>query len=317
MNDWTSVLSLGLVHPVAFPETLGGRGPILDTVRKIVEDPFFGAIEVTWIRDDQERDKVASLLRTGDMEVVYLAGVPILLEGLNLSSPHEESRREAVAAIKPMIDEAQALGASLFLVGSGPDPGPGRRDSAKAQLVKSLGELCAYAQEVPGKPLTVTLENYDRDLDKRFLLGPTQEAVQVARQVRKEHANFGLTIDESHLCQLLEDARRELPDAIDVVVHVHLANCVVDSSLPGYGDQHPRFGAPGSEVDAEKMGSFLSVLDDAGYFKKDLPTRLPVVSLEVKPQGGEEPLAVVANAKRAFARAWAGARRRQERRSTS
>lgn len=304
MNDWASILSLGLVHPIAFPETLGGQGPVLDTVRKIVEDPFFSAIEVTWIRDDEVRDGVASLLRTGDMDVVYLAGVPILLQGLNLSSLHEESRRRAVAALKPLIDEAYALGARLFLVGSGPDPGPGYRDAARAQLVRSLGELCSYAEDVPDTPLTITLENYDRDVDKRFLLGPTREAVEVARLVREEHPSFGLTIDESHLCQLREDAGQELPDAIDVVVHVHLANCVLDSNLQGYGDQHPRFGVPGSEVGIEEMASFLSVLDQAGYFSKPLPTRLPVVSLEVKPLGREESSAVVANAKRTFMRAW-------------
>lgn len=305
MNDWASVLSLGLVHAVAFPEVLGGQGPVLDTVRKIVEDPFFSAIEVTWIRHAEVRDRVASLLRTGDMDVVYLAGVPILLQRLDLSSLHEESRREAVAALKPLIDEAYVLGARLLLVGSGPDPGPGYRDAAKAQLVKSLGELCAYAKEVSDTPLTITLENYDRDVDKRFLLGPTREAVEVARLIRKEHPNFGLTIDESHLCQLREDAGQELPDAMDVVVHVHLANCVLDNNLPGYGDQHPRFGVPGSEVGVEEMASFLSALDQAGYFRKPLPTRLPVVSVEVKPQPGEESLAVIANAKRTFMRAWA------------
>ena len=305
MNDWASILSLGLVHPAAFPEALAGQGSVLDTVRKIVEDPFFSAIEVTWIRDAKVRDRVASLLRTGDMDVVYLASVPILLQRLDLGSVYEESRREAVSALKPLIDEAYALGARLFLVGSGPDPGPGYRDAAKAQLMKSLGELCAYAEEVSDTPLIVTLENYDRDVDKRFLIGPTREAVEVARLIRKEHPNFGLTIDESHLCQLREDAGQELPDAIDVVVHVHLANCVLDSNLPGYGDQHPRFGVPGSEVGAEEMASFLLALDHAGHFRKRLPTRLPVVSLEVKPQGGEESLAVVANAKRAFMRAWA------------
>jgi len=304
MRDWASILSLGLVHPAAFPDALRDPKSVLGTVRKIAEDPLFGAIEITWMRDSELRDEVAFLLNTAGMDVVYLAGLPMQLERLDLGSLHEESRCMAVAALKPLIDEACLLGARLFLVGSGPDPGPAHRSAAKAQLVRSLGQLCAYAEDAADTPLTITLENFDRSVDKRFLVGPTREAVEIARLVRKEHLNFGLTIDESHLCQLQEDAAQELPGAIDVVVHVHLANCVLDESLPGYGDQHPRFGIPGSEVGAEEMTAFLRALERAGYFRKPVPSRLPIVSLEVKPQDGEEPLVVVANAKRTFMQAW-------------
>lgn len=274
-------------------------------MRQIVDDALFSAIEITWIHDDEVRDKVAHLLRTSGMEVVYLAGIPMQLRKVNLSSVSEETRRRAVAEIKPLIDEACTLGACLFLVGSGPDPGPAHRDVAKAQLVRSLGELCAYARQISGERLTITLENFDRDVDKRYLLGPTREAVEVAQMVRKANTNFGLTIDESHLCQLGENPADEVPGAIDVIVYVHLANCVLDNDLPGYGDQHPRFGVPGSEVGVEEMCSFLSVLGQAGYFEKSPPTRLPVVSLEVRPQHGEETATVIANAKRTFMQAWA------------
>ena len=305
MNSWASLFNLGLVHPAAFPEAAGDRDVFLRTIRKIVEDPFFGAIEITQIREDKVRNEVASLLNTGGQEVVYLAAVPILLQQLNLSSPSDIERSKAVSGLKPLIDEAYSIGARLFLVGSGPDPGRSSRENAKRQLVKSLNELCAYARELAEEPLVITLENYDRDIDKRFLLGPTSEAVEVAKRVLEKHPNFGLTIDQSHLYQLGEDPACVLPQAIDVIVHVHLANCALDRSLPWFGDQHPRFGVPGSKVGAKEVTSFLSILMQAGYFEKAHSTTLPVISLEVKPYEKEESDAVVANAKRVFLQAWA------------
>jgi len=127
----------------------------------------------------------------------------------------------------------------------------------------------------------------------------------VARRVLKEHPNFGLTIDQSHLYQLGEDPACVLPEAMDVIVHIHLANCSLDRELPWFGDQHPRFGIAGSKVGAKEMASFLSILMQAGYFERQHVMALPVISLEVKPWENEEPEAVVANAKRTLLRAWA------------
>ena len=73
-------------------------------MRQIVDDALFSAIEITWIHDDEVRDKVAHLLRTSGMEVVYLAGIPMQLRKVNLSSVSEETRRRAVAEIRPLID---------------------------------------------------------------------------------------------------------------------------------------------------------------------------------------------------------------------
>lgn len=305
VTGWASIFNLGLVHPAAYPKAVGDRDTLLESIRRIVTDPFFGAIEITHISEDAVRNEVASLLDTGGQEVVYLAAPVMMREQLNLSSLSATERSNAVSQLKSLIDEAYAFGAQLFLVGSGPDPGPSSREAAKEQLVESLNELCAYARKLAKEPIIITLENYDRDIDKRFLLGPTSEAVEVARRVLKEHPNFGLTIDQSHLYQLGEDPACVLPEAMDVIVHIHLANCSLDRELPWFGDQHPRFRIAGSKVGAKEMASFLSILMQAGYFERQHVMALPVISLEVKPWENEEPEAVVANAKRTLLRAWA------------
>jgi len=79
---------------------------------------------------------------------------------------------------------------------------------------------------------------------------------------------------------------------------------VSDLSSPAYGDKHPRFGYPGSVVGVEELKRFLEALVYAGYFKRNAPTAMPVVSFEVKPLEGESSEVVIANAKRTLLHAW-------------
>jgi len=306
--NWNSFLHVGIVHPVIFPETLKGEGPIIETARQIIEDDFFGAIEITWVKDRNEREKLANLLKSSHMDVVFLAGIPILVEKINLSSIDEVERLEAVRKVKKWIDEAYFFEAKLLLVGSGSDPGKEKRSEAKQSLVRSLKELCEYAKRKATKyTLVVTMETYDRDVDKRFLIGPTLEAVEIAQRVREEFDNFGLTIDESHLAQLKESPLEVLEKAKKYIVHAHLANCIIQNSAhPSYGDQHPRFGIEEGEADVKEVSEFLKSLQKVGYFTSNVPTSLPVVSLEVKPLPGEDPKVLIAASKRVFEEAWAG-----------
>jgi hypothetical protein len=77
-----------------------------------------------------------------------------------------------------------------------------------------------------------------------------------------------------------------------------------DPSLPSYGDKHPRFGAPLGENDSDALAEFLSVLMETGFFKKDLPTRRPVVTFEVRPLPGERQEVLLANCRRVMEEAW-------------
>jgi hypothetical protein len=77
-----------------------------------------------------------------------------------------------------------------------------------------------------------------------------------------------------------------------------------DASDPAYGDYHPRFGLPGSEVDIPALAEFLQALFTVGYLKEGCKDR-PIVSFEVKPLPGESSEIVLANAKRSLIEAWA------------
>lgn len=306
-ESWNGLISLGIVHPMIYPETLSGEGAILETVAKIAEDESFGAIEVSWIKDPKTRGEVANLLRTAFMDIVYCGGPPILIQKLDMNSLDQDVRSTSVENVKRLVDEAYSLGARIIAVLSGPDVEADKRDTAKSLLVDSLKEVCRYAEE-KGEDyiMMVSVENFDREQDKKLLLGPTKEAADVIGRVKAEYKNIGLTVDLSHLPLLGESSEHALTVAEPYLEHVHVGNCVLkDKNHPLYGDQHPRFGIHGGESSIEELTEYLRVLKEIGFFRKKTATRLPVVTFEVKPSPGESSDILIANSKRVFAEAWA------------
>ncbi len=298
--DLHNYMTVGIVHFIAFPETMRGEGPIVETLARIAEDPYFGAVEVTTMRDEGVRAEAARLLKTSKLVVGYGAQAVQLSHKLDLNSLDERRRQEAIERLKACIDEAAELGATRLAVLSGPDPGDANRPVAIQALVDSLKELCAYAARKGG--MGITLETFDRDIDKKALVGPNALAVEISRQVRREYPNFGLMIDLSHLPLQRETPREALTIARDDLVHAHIGNCVLkDKSHPLYGDLHPRFGIEGGENDVPEVTEFLRVLLEIGYIGEG---KRNIVAFEVRPHFGESSLAVIANAKRTLNEAW-------------
>ncbi|GAB4369021.1 MAG: TIM barrel protein [Spirochaetales bacterium] len=293
-------MKVGLIHFMAYPTTMKGEGPIVDTVRKIALDDYFDVIEVTWMKDPEVRKQVKKMLDTAHMTVAYGGQPRLLTTGLNINDLNEEGRKKAIATLKEGIDEAYELGAVGFAFLSGKYEESRKEDAFKA-LVDSTKELCAYAKSKGN--LRIVHEVFDYDIDKKSLIGPAPLARRYAEEVRKEYDNFGLMVDLSHLPLVRESAKDAIHPIKEFLVHAHMGNCVVKSKdLPAYGDQHPRFGFPGGENDVDQLVEYLRVLKEIGFLNKENP---PIVSFEVKPVGDEDPDLVVANAKRVLNRAWA------------
>lgn len=295
-----SYIKVGIIHFMAFPSTMKGEGPILETVRRIAADDYFDVIEVTWIKDAAVRREVKAMLDCAHMTIGYGAQPRLLTQNLNINDLDEGKRKQALATLKEGIDEAYELGA----VGLGYLSGPyqeATKEASFAALVDSTKQLCAYAKSKGN--LRILHEIFDYDVDKKSLVGPVSLAKRLAETVRKEHSNFGLMPDLSHLPLLRESAQESLVPIKDYILHAHMGNAVVrDKALTAYGDQHPRFGFPGSENDIEQLVDYLRVLIKIGYLDKKNPR---IVSFEVKPVGNEDPELVIANAKRTLNQAWA------------
>jgi len=274
---------VGIVHSMAFPETLDGSGPVLETAQILVNDSSFDVIEVSSVKSTSTRQALSSLLSSSGKGVVFCSGGNLIREKVDLNALEPSARKEAVRSVERLVDEAQSYGARVFVLCSGPDPGFSHRQEATSALVSSLAEICDYA----GNQMTVSLEPFDRDVDKKRLIGPTREAVDLASEVRRHSPNIGLTIDLSHLPLLNEKSRSSLVEARDVLVHTHIGNCMPNA------DSHPRFGVPGGCNGLNEVKEFLQALKSIGYFDR----YGSIVSFEVKPGPGEDPKTVIAESK--------------------
>ncbi|OGS22654.1 MAG: xylose isomerase [Elusimicrobia bacterium RIFOXYA2_FULL_39_19] len=294
-------MKVGIIHFMIYPETMKGEGPILETLEKICKDDFFSAIEISWMKDAEVRKKAKELLEQSHLTVAYGAQPTLLVNKYNVNSLDQAERKKVVEFLKERINEASELGAKAVAILSGADPGPEKREEAKKALVESLVELSNYAQT---KNLNFVLETFDRDIDKKALIGPSDEAVKIAKEVRKTCKNFGLMVDLSHMPLLNETPKQSLTAVKDYLVHIHMGNCIMkDKAMTGYGDQHPRFGISTGENGVKELTEFLKCLFDIGYLGKKTDN-LPIVSFEVKPLPGENSEVLIANSKRVLREAW-------------
>ena len=293
-------MKVGLVHFMAFPETMRGEGPILETIKKVVIDDYFDAIEITWIKDAQTRAKARDMIQAGKLALAYGGQPRLLTTGQNINDLDPDRRKTAVDNLMAGIDEAYEIGASGFGFLSGKYEEATKEQSYHA-LIDASAQLCEYARSKGD--LKIVLEVFDYDIDKKSLIGPADLARRFAQEMTARFDNFGLMADLSHIPMLYETAEQSLLPIREYLVHAHMGNTVIcDPDAECYGDLHPRFGFPRSENDVDELAIYLRTLLDIGYLSQE--TR-PILSFEVKPWAGEDPDVVIANAKRTLNRAWA------------
>ncbi len=293
-------MHVGLIHFMAFPQTMKGDGPILETLKTIVTDDYFDVVAVSWIKDPEVRRQAKAMLDTSHMRVVYGAHPSLLTAGLNPNDLDEEGRKRAVEILKNGIDEAHEIGAESFVFLSG-KYSPDKVDEALARLVESTKELCAYAKSKGDMKLA--LEVFDHEIDKKSLIGPAALAKRYADEVAKEFDNFGLVVDLSHIPIIGETPEQAILPVREHLCAVDLGNAaLLDKTSPRYGDHHPWFGYPSGVNDVEQLRDFLKVLLDIGFLNQEAP---PMVCFEMKPMEDDDPEVVIANAKRTLNEAWA------------
>jgi len=292
-------LKMGFVHFMAYPAAMKqDNKSILESIEASCKDDYFTAIEVMKIQDQNVRGQVKEMLDQSGMTVCYAAQPVVLGGGLNINSADEKTRQAAVEALTAELGFAQEMGSAGLAFLSGKLEEGVAYECAEKACVKSLQEICDAAAKMD---LKVVLETFDTDVDKKAFVGASDKAAELARKVKRD--NFGLMLDLSHLPLLGETSKEALSAVKDFLVHAHVGNCfTADAESPAYGDQHPRFGYPGSPNGAEQLAEYLSCLFEVGYLGDG---KQPVVSFEVKPLPNEDSDMVLANAKRTMNEAWA------------
>lgn len=300
-NHWSEYCTMSIVQFMAYPSAMSGEGEIAKGISKVAEDPFFGALEITSIKDPEEREAAKNVIEASSIKVGFGSQPLILRSGLNLNSLDDAERRATVEILKGYVDEAASMGAKRFAFLSGKDPGEADRPAALAALVQSTKELCVHGM---ARGVGITCETFDRLVDKKALIGPCEIARDYAAEVRREYPNFGIMYDLSHQPLLFEESRKALSMLAPYLVHIHVGNCVLGEHAAGYGDSHPRFGWPGGSNGVDELAQFIGALFEIGYLAEG-KTELPWVAFEVKPQSDKETAAqIIAGSKRVWQDAW-------------
>jgi len=276
---------LGIVITAVFPEMGDGSGPIIKNLDYVLDTGLFNVVETTYRNSEKNFLQLKNYLTQKKVRTIYLAPFAIYQKKLDPNSPDESERQKAVSVLKDFVSRAYFLRAEKLLICSGPDPGESYREEAKRQFKKSLNEILEYAQEMKSDYLLeLILENYDRELQMKRLLGPTKEAIELIMEVKENYPNINLIFDQSHIRQLGENHKESLFLARNCLGHVHLANCFLkDRSHPQWGDGHPAFNMEGSEMGTKDIVNMFKFLFEIGYLKEEQCNKLPTMSLEVKP----------------------------------
>lgn len=292
-------MKVGIILHMAFNGLATGEGPILDSLKKIVTDDYFEAVEVTQMKDPAVRRAAAEMIEAAHMSVAYGGQPRMLTTGMNINDLQEERREAAVKSLKAGIDEAYELKATGFSFLAGRYEETTKEESFEA-LIKSTEELCEYAKSKGDMP--VILEVFDYDMDKKSLIGPAYMAKRYAATMCEKYDNFGLMVDLSHIPMVHETVEESIFPIKNYIKHAHMGNTVIKSpDCEGYGDSHPRFGFPNSENDVAELAKYLRVLLEIGFLNEK---NRPIVSFEVKPWKDEDSEVVIANAKRTLNLAW-------------
>ncbi len=207
--------------------------------------------------------------------------------------------------MKKLIDEAYQMDAESFVFVSGPRSAEASLESQLELIKLSIDKLCRYnlkiANDYGKNPMDMILETFDqKPFAKNRLIGPTDIAVELTRNIKEKFDDFGLLLDLSHLPILGEDYKDSLVKAKEYIKHIHIGNCIIkDKKHIAYGDEHPRFCIDQGEISTGELAGFIKTLDEIGY----LSNPKNAISFEVKPLEGEDPDITIAGSKRTLLRA--------------
>ncbi|WP_232243232.1 sugar phosphate isomerase/epimerase family protein [Paenibacillus sp. GSMTC-2017] len=309
MEQIEKVASVGIVLPKLYPFQQRNPEAMIAGLLTILEDPFFTAVEVSYIADKDARELAKSYMEYSGVEILFNGGDAFRELNINLSALDPVIRNQSIEQCYMLIDQCYEMNAKVMHIVTGKYEGEDVKQQGIIVFMDSVIQLCKYAKKKAHTyELCISLEIGDRHMDRRYLLGPTHEAVNVARIIGSEFDNFGLLLDQSHLPLMGEDPKKSLWLAKDYLTHIHIGNCYMkDREASYFGDKHIPFGIKDSEVGVAELTSFIRTLNEIQFFESPKPTRRPVITFEVGRLGFESPSLVIANIKRTFAEAWARA----------
>lgn len=268
---------LGLAHFMLWPDCVIRDKILTETLPLILDRTDIEVIDYCLPYDEALRNSLARKVRDSGKEACYIM-FHFPFTKISLGSPAANDRGLSRLLLRNQIDAAVASGATSIVTASGPDCGDADRPEWMRSFAEMLQWFCAQSKQ---HGLTVQLESFDRNFDRKFLAGPTAECVELIESLAPGTDNLRLQLDTSHVRLMGESFKHAIGEAGKHLSRLHVANTVMgDRSNPFFGDRHPPFGYPDSEIGVPELVEILRLLLDDGRLNPD--DRFSLV-LEIQP----------------------------------
>ena len=297
-GDIREYAKLGLVHHMLYPECAQSGGIHVKTLLEFIRRTDIETFDCCLPYGEEFRRELVPAIRECGKSVCFAIHF-YPLRTLPLAAKTPANHAQAWMILDDMIGQAASIGAEGFIFGAGT---PSYFDASAedfAAFDRFCGELCA---KLALHGITAMLEPFDMDIDKKFLYGPIDECVKLARRIAALHDNFGFELDMAHLPLMREDFSSAIRRSAPFLKRIHLGNCVLkDQNNPRWGDTHPPIGFAGGEIDVLELVVILRELLDCGFLDKK---RRGDLLVEMTPFPGKSVDFTVADNFRRLEEAW-------------
>lgn len=260
---------------------------MLDVLRKTVEMDFYKGVELCSFAGKYNRMYVRDILEQNHLNAMTFVTPYVKEEKMSLSHLDESERRKAVEFVKRHAGYASDCGYTNFGIPSGDDPGDQHRAKAKKLLADVMVELADYLK---GLGLNLILEPLDRYAFKKQLIGPMKESMIWFAPIHEACPNTYIHWDSAHESLGKINLLSSLEMAAPYLSQFHLANAILDTNHPCYGDLHMDCGvAPDFKSDGfltPEIGAQL--LQKVASFDTAPGIKNTYVSMEVLSHPGDD-----------------------------
>lgn len=269
----------GICISALYKETILNSKKLLDIMNKINETKVFNCVEFYFEGSAQDYNNISGLIKKSNLYAVFLPGFAMKRDCIDLGSLDAIERFDAIEKCKKFIDISYTLNAKKMLILSGPKPENNNDKYEVADnFIKSMEIVLDYAKKHANEyVLDITLEFFNDKGEPYLAVGDIDLVDYICQKLFKNHNNFCITYDTSHVKQLGEDIYNVYLRLKPYIRHIHLANCVTkypDSHL--FGDKHPLFNIEDGDFTDDDMAEFLRYVK-----KEDMSKIIEVCSYEV------------------------------------
>ncbi len=287
---------IGLVYHLLYPDCAEDPLYHIKTLTEFINIYDIETFDTIMPFNRKYRKQLEPILKNCGKEIVFNNHLS-LLKKIDISSDSYVDYEIALLVFKDQISVAGSIGAKGYLFTSGSNVDKKRRKAA----IKKFKDFCRwFCSRLSKYRIVAMIEPFDTDVDKKFLIGPTEECAEVIDSLGIE--NLGIELDFAHVPLLRESFYGAVKNTHKFLKRVHLGNCVLkNSDSKWYGDKHPPIGIEGGEINTEEVAGILSALLKFGYLNKK--TRNPLV-LEIRPFDNMSQAESVADNLKKIEQAW-------------